>query len=89
MRRFAALHPGKPGLLVVAGGVAANRAIRDALEEATREEGFRLAVPPVALCTDNAVMVAWAGLERLRASLADAEQPTARPRWPLECLGGG
>ena len=86
MRRFAALHPGAPGLLVVAGGVAANRAIREALEGATREAGFRLAVPPVALCTDNAVMVAWAGIERLRANLADAELPTPRPRWPLECL---
>ncbi|MGC8474762.1 MAG: tRNA (adenosine(37)-N6)-threonylcarbamoyltransferase complex transferase subunit TsaD [Acetobacteraceae bacterium] len=88
MRQFTALHPSVPGLLVVAGGVAANQAIRTALEAATQTERFQLAVPPVPLCTDNAVMVAWAGIERLRAGVAPHAPVAARPRWPLESLGG-
>ena len=58
-------------LLVVAGGVAANAAIRAALEAAAARAGFRLVAPPPRLCTDNAVMVAWAGIERLRLGLPD------------------
>jgi N6-L-threonylcarbamoyladenine synthase len=72
------------GLLVVAGGVAANRAIRAALEGAAAARGFRLLAPPPRLCTDNAVMVAWAGIERLRAGQASALSIAPRPRWPLD-----
>ena len=71
-------------LLVVAGGVAANQAIRTALEARAAGCGFRLAAPPLRLCTDNAVMVAWAGIERLRLGLTDGLEAPPRPRWGLE-----
>ena len=70
-------------LLVVAGGVAANRAIRAALAQAAEAHGFRLVAPPLRLCSDNAVMVAWAGIERLRLGLMDGLETAPRPRWPL------
>lgn len=79
-----------PGLarpaLVVAGGVAANLAIRAALEDLCGARGFMLIAPPLELCTDNGVMVAWAGLERLRAGLVedDALSFAPRSRWPLD-----
>jgi len=71
-------------LLVVAGGVAANGAVRTALAEAAAACGFTLVAPPVRLCTDNAVMVAWAGIERLRLGLVDTLDFAPRPRWPLD-----
>jgi N6-L-threonylcarbamoyladenine synthase len=74
--------PGRP--LVVAGGVAANRSIRTALAALTERRGMELAVPPVALCTDNAAMVAWAGIERLGVGSADTLDFAPRPRWPLD-----
>lgn len=73
-------------LLVVAGGVASNAAVRAGLEEATRSRGFRLVAPPIRLCSDNAVMVAWAGIERLRLGWSDGLDADARPRWPLDTL---
>ena len=82
-----AMMHGAASLLVVAGGVAANQTIRAALRHSADAHGFRLAVPPVRLCTDNAVMVAWAGLERLRLGLTDSIAFAPRPRWPLETLG--
>ena len=76
----------RPSALVVAGGVAANHAVRAALEALAGEHGLKFVAPPVALCTDNAAMIAWAGLERL--ALAEfAPDPfdfVARPRWPLD-----
>ncbi len=70
-------------VLVVAGGVAANGAIRAALAKVASEQGFELVAPPVRLCTDNAVMVAWTGIERLRLGLSDGLDFAPRPRWPL------
>jgi N6-L-threonylcarbamoyladenine synthase len=70
-------------VLVVAGGVAANGAIRSALAAAVSAHGFALVAPPPRLCTDNAVMVAWAAIERLRLSLEDGLDFAPRPRWPL------
>jgi N6-L-threonylcarbamoyladenine synthase len=70
--------------LVVAGGVAANRRLRDALAETAAEAGMRFTAPPPALCTDNGAMVAWAGIERLRAGFTDSLDAPARPRWPLD-----
>ena len=70
--------------LVVAGGVAANQAIRTALTGLADRRGIRLAVPPPGLCTDNAAMVAWAGIERLRHGQADGLDFAPRPRWPLD-----
>jgi N6-L-threonylcarbamoyladenine synthase len=70
--------------LVVAGGVAANQAIRGALAELAEREGRRFAVPPAWLCTDNAAMIAWAGIERFAAGLTDPLDAPARARWPLD-----
>ncbi len=81
--RAADAETAKAGLLVVAGGVAANGAVRAALADAAAAEGFTLVAPPVRLCTDNAVMVAWTGIERLRLGLADDLGFAPRPRWPL------
>jgi len=75
---------GPGGTLVVAGGVAANQAIRAALAGLARDRHVRLAVPPPALCTDNAAMVAWAGLERFRLGLTNGMDFAPRPRWPLD-----
>ncbi len=73
------------GTLVVAGGVAANERIRMRLDEVARSRGVCMVAPPPRLCGDNAVMVAWAGIERLRAGLAHDELGVpARPRWPLD-----
>ena len=77
------------GTLVVAGGVAANQAIRTALGEETAEHGFRLIAPPARLCADNGVMIAWAGAERLALGLTDSLDAPARARWPLTDLGAG
>ncbi|MGE0225202.1 MAG: tRNA (adenosine(37)-N6)-threonylcarbamoyltransferase complex transferase subunit TsaD [Acetobacteraceae bacterium] len=85
MEMMRARHP-EAGLLVVAGGVAANQAIRQALEAAAGQHGFRLVAPPVRLCTDNAVMVAWAAIERLRLGWRDELDFAPRPRWGLETL---
>lgn len=70
--------------LVVAGGVAANQAIRAALESLAGEHGLPFIAPPLALCTDNAAMIAWAGIERLELGQSDPLDVAARPRWPLD-----
>lgn len=80
---FARLHPGA-GNLVVAGGVAANKALRAALAETAGARGFSLVAPPLALCTDNGAMIAWAGLERWRLGQSDGLDFAPRPRWPLD-----
>ena len=69
--------------LVMAGGVAANGAIRAALSRLAADEGFAFTVPPVGLCTDNAAMIAWAGVERASLGLFDPLDAPARARWPL------
>jgi N6-L-threonylcarbamoyladenine synthase len=70
--------------LVVAGGVAANAALRSALERLAGEAGLPLVAPPVKLCTDNAAMIGWAGAERFATGQADPLDLAARPRWPLD-----
>lgn len=85
--RFRTAFPGidRPQL-VVAGGVAANRAIRAALEALCADRGFAFVAPPIELCGDNAVMIAWAGIERVRRGLVETEMQdfAPRPRWPLD-----
>lgn len=71
-------------VFVVAGGVAANRHLRAALEASARAEGYRLAVAPPKLCTDNAAMVAWAGIELMDVRGGDPLDLSPRARWPLD-----
>jgi N6-L-threonylcarbamoyladenine synthase len=82
LETFAAAFP-RARKLVVAGGVAANGAIRNELAALAAEHGFDLVAPPPALCSDNAAMVAWAGIERMKLGLTDTLDFKARPRWPL------
>lgn len=70
--------------LVVAGGVAANEAVRAALAGLADARGLPFVAPPLWLCTDNAAMIAWAGAERFRHKLFDPLDTPARPRWPLD-----
>ncbi len=90
---YLALAPGTPAF-AVAGGVAANAAIRGRLQSVCAAAGVRFVAPPLALCTDNAAMIAWAGIERFRLGSIDGLDLVARPRWPLDLgqpalIGGG
>jgi len=69
---------------VIAGGVAANKSIRNNLENVCKENGFENLFPPSSLCSDNAAMIAWAGIERYKKKLIDNTKFSARPRWPLD-----
>lgn len=73
----------QPTALVAAGGVAANQTIRKALANVAASNDLALVAPPPNLCTDNGVMIAWAGLERLRLDLTDPLDVLTRPRWSL------
>jgi N6-L-threonylcarbamoyladenine synthase len=68
----------------VAGGVAANGPIRAALQSLCAANDIGFLAPPLSLCTDNAAMIAYAGLARFQAGLVDDMSLTARPRWPLD-----
>ena len=70
--------------IAVAGGVAANTAIRARLEALAGSHGVTFVAPPLPLCTDNAAMIAWAGIELFRSGLRDDMTLMARPRWPLD-----
>lgn len=83
LSQYLELSPSKP-ILAVAGGVAANMSIRGALESVCADAGAEFLAPPLALCTDNAAMIAWAGIERFRAGHMDDMGLRARPRWPLD-----
>jgi N6-L-threonylcarbamoyladenine synthase len=83
-RTARALAASESPALVVAGGVAANRAVRGALGELAAASGRRFTVPPAWLCTDNAAMIGWAGAERFAAGLTDGLDAPARARWPLD-----
>ena len=85
MEIFRTANPGVTNpVLAVAGGVAANRSVRAGLDETASANGFSLVAPPLALCTDNAAMIAWAGLERFAGGHIDDLSLAPRPRWPLD-----
>ena len=85
---FAAFREAYPEVkepaLIVAGGVAANATLKSVMTTSAKMFGFKLIVPPAALCTDNAAMIAWAGAERLALGLVDDLDFMARARWPLD-----
>ncbi len=84
MSVYDSAHGGGQRRFVVAGGVAANGAVRKALETLATRRGFSFSAPPLAYCTDNAAMIALAGAERLALGLTDPLDVVARPRWPLD-----
>jgi N6-L-threonylcarbamoyladenine synthase len=84
MVAYAHEHQGRALRFVVAGGVAANKAVRAKLEATATARGFSFSAPPLAYCTDNAAMIALAGAERLAAGISDPLDAVARPRWPLD-----
>ncbi|MER0237213.1 tRNA (adenosine(37)-N6)-threonylcarbamoyltransferase complex transferase subunit TsaD [Fulvimarina sp. MAC8] len=88
VRAFARFREHLPNIatptIAVAGGVAANQTIRGALETCARNAGFTLVAPPLRLCTDNGAMIAYAGLERFEAGIADPLDTPVRSRWPLD-----
>ena len=91
--RRAVATAGAPAF-AVAGGVAANAALRAGLEAVAAEAGVPLVAPPLPLCTDNGAMIAWAGIELFRLGRRDDLSLAARPRWPLDAaapplLGAG
>ena len=75
---------GPPRALVAAGGVAANQAIRGALQDVAASAQTALLIPPPALCTDNGAMIAWAGAERLALGMIDTLDAPPRARWLLD-----
>jgi len=83
IRWFRRHHPAGTSL-VAAGGVAANLRLRSGLAALAASAGLEFVAPPVALCTDNGAMIAWAGLERLRLGLTDGLDAPVQPRWPLD-----
>lgn len=87
LERFRTEHPEITAPhLVVAGGVAANQAIRSELDHLGNKHGFSLVAPPLNLCGDNAAMISWVGIEKLEAGLLE-DNPFSfapRPRWPLD-----
>ena len=84
MTAYAEAPDGEGLRFVVAGGVAANMAVRSRLEQACAAHGFSFHAPPLKYCTDNAAMIALAGAERLALGLVDGLDAPARPRWPLD-----
>ena len=83
LTEYMATSPSQPAM-AVAGGVAANSMIRSGLETVCREMGVAFTAPPLRLCTDNAAMIAWAGIELVRIGDPGQQPLVARPRWPLD-----
>ena len=86
MLAYARNHADAGLRFVVAGGVAANGAVRSSLQALARAHGFTFDAPPLVYCTDNAAMIALAGAERLALGLVDGLDAVARPRWPLDAV---
>ena len=83
-----AVKQARCGQLVVAGGVGANRALREALARDGRKNGWQVSYPRIEFCTDNGAMIAFAGYHRLQSGQVDSDRIQARPRWPMDELQG-
>ena len=84
MKEFLKNKKDKQKTFVIAGGVAANLSIRDNLSKLAKEKKFSPIFPPTNLCSDNAAMIAWAGIERYKINLIDNLEFLSRSRWPLD-----
>jgi N6-L-threonylcarbamoyladenine synthase len=84
IERFLKTYNPKTPTIVLSGGVAANTALRAALQKLAAVHGMTAIAPPLKLCSDNAAMIAWTGIERLSRNMIDALDFAARPRWPLD-----
>ena len=84
MKEFLNDKKNKTNTLVIAGGVASNLSIRDNLVKLAKEKNFVSVFPPVNLCSDNAVMIAWAGIERYKINLVNNLEFPSKARWPLD-----
>ena len=84
MNEFNFTHKKSKKVFVISGGVAANKSIRNNLDQLSKEMGFENFFPPIELCSDNAAMIAWAGIERFKNGIEDNLDVLAKPRWPLD-----
>lgn len=84
MNEFSSTHRKSKKVFVISGGVAANKSIRNNLDQLSKEIGFENFFPPIELCSDNAAMIAWAGIERFKNGIEDNLDVLAKPRWPLD-----
>ena len=84
MNEFSSTHKKSKKVFVISGGVAANKSIRNNLDQLSKEMGFENFFPPIELCSDNAAMIAWAGIERFKKGIKDNLDVLAKPRWPLD-----
>ena len=84
MEQFLVNKKNKKNIFVIAGGVASNLSIRKNLIQLSAEKNFTSVFPPINLCSDNAAMIAWAGIERFKINLIDNLKFQSKPRWPLD-----
>jgi N6-L-threonylcarbamoyladenine synthase len=84
MNEFSSTHKKSKKVFVISGGVAANKSIRNNIDQLSKEMGFENFFPPIELCSDNAAMIAWAGIERFKNGIEDNLDVLAKPRWPLD-----
>ena len=84
MKEFLVNKKNGKNTFVIAGGVASNLSIRNNLIELSKQNNFISVFPPVNLCSDNAAMIAWAGIERYKINLVDSLNFPSKARWPLD-----
>jgi len=84
MREFLKNKKNKKNTFVIAGGVASNLSIRENLTKVAKKNDFTPVFPPINLCSDNAAMIAWAGIERYKIKLIDNLEFPSKARWPLD-----
>ncbi|MFM7987802.1 MAG: tRNA (adenosine(37)-N6)-threonylcarbamoyltransferase complex transferase subunit TsaD, partial [Candidatus Fonsibacter sp.] len=84
MNEFNSTYKKNKKVFVISSGVAANKSIRNNLHKLSKEMGFENFFPPTELCSDNAAMIAWDGIERFKNGIEDNLEVLAKPRWPLD-----